>query len=51
MTDQERADHDALVAANIEAEQIMRNAVSGLMEVVTGLVEARRKYDERLLGR
>lgn len=51
MTEAERLAHDALVNANVEAEQGLREAVSSLVKVAEGLVEARRQYNERLYGR
>lgn len=51
MTDEERASHDAVVAANIAAETGLLEVVAHIRAIASGLQEARRQYDERQYGR
>lgn len=51
MTDEERASHDAVVSANIAAEEGLLEVLATIRAIASGLQEARRQYDERLHGR
>lgn len=51
MTAEERAAHDAILAANFDAEQRLRRVLIEGENIRQGLENARKLYEERYLGR